>query len=358
VLRARGVHFRFFHRVKHLALSPDRRRVTGIEVARQATPVAGDYEPLIDVDGLPCWPSEPLYEQLHEGDALRALAARPDRPWPAWPEVETVQLREGHDFDEVVLGIPVAALPAICGELLAADPRWRAMVSGVKTVRTAGVQLWLRQDAESLGWNPDGCLFGNHAKPHDTYADMTHLLERERWDGEARHLIYYTSALHAPAGAEEEDDERFCARMASETQDFVETHLARLYPGARGKDGGLDWTVLAGQGEGAARLAEQYVRFNVEPSERYVLSLPGTAKFRLRPGDSGFANLVLAGDWTRSGLNAGCIESATISGREAAEALALAVARTEEHPHVDREAARPVPAVAQADAALAARKAS
>ena len=91
---------------------------------------------------------------------------------------------------------------------------------------------------------------------------------------------------------------------------------------------------------------------------RNVLSLPGTARFRLRPGDSGFTNLVLAGDWTRSGLNAGCIESATISGREAADALALAVARTEEHLHVDRQAARPVPAVAQADAALAARKAS
>ena len=358
VLRARGVHFRFFHRVKHLALSPDRRRVTGIEVARQATPVAGEYQPLVDVDGLPCWPSEPLYEQLREGDAWRARATRPDLPWPAWPEVETLHLREGRDFDQVVLGIPVAALPPICSELLDADPRWRAMVSGIKTVRTAGVQLWLRHDARSLGWNPDGCLFGNHAKPHDTYADMTHLLARERWDGQARHLIYYTSALHPPTGLEDEDDASFCARMGSETLRFVETHLPNLYPGARGQDGGLDWTVLAGNGEGAARLAEQYVRFNVEPSERYVLSMPGTAKFRLRPGDSGFANLVLAGDWTRSGLNAGCIESATISGREAAEALAHAVARTEEHLHVDREAARTVPAVAEADAAVAARKAS
>jgi uncharacterized protein with NAD-binding domain and iron-sulfur cluster len=229
----------------------------------------------------------------------------------------------------------------------------------VKTVRTAGVQLWLRQDARSLGWNPDGCLFGNHAKPHDTYADMTHLLERERWNGEARHLIYYTSALHAPAGAEEEDDASFCVRMGAETREFVATHLPRLYPGTRTDDGGFDWTVLAGQGEGAARLGEQYVRFNVEPSERYVLSMPGTARFRLRPGDSGFANLFLAGDWTLSGLNAGCIESATISGKEAAEALALAVVvRTEEHLHVDREAARPVPAVAEADAAVVARKAS
>jgi uncharacterized protein with NAD-binding domain and iron-sulfur cluster len=41
----------------------------------------------------------------------------------------------------------------------------------------------------------------------------------------------------------------------------------------------------------------------------------------LRADESGYDNLVLAGDWTDNGLNAGCIEAATLSGLQAANAL-------------------------------------
>ena len=37
---------------------------------------------------------------------------------------------------------------------------------------------------------------------------------------------------------------------------------------------------------------------------------------------SGVDNLVLAGDWTRCGLDAGCIEAAVMSGIEAANVVA------------------------------------
>ena len=60
---------------------------------------------------------------------------------------------------------------------------------------------------------------------------------------------------------------------------------------------------------------------NVDPSDRYVQSLPGTDRYRLRPDESGYDNLVLAGDWTDCGLNAGCIEAATLSGLQAANAV-------------------------------------
>ena len=43
--------------------------------------------------------------------------------------------------------------------------------------------------------------------------------------------------------------------------------------------------------------------------------------YRLRPDESGYENLVLAGDWTDCGMNAGCIEAAVMSGLEAANAL-------------------------------------
>jgi uncharacterized protein with NAD-binding domain and iron-sulfur cluster len=60
---------------------------------------------------------------------------------------------------------------------------------------------------------------------------------------------------------------------------------------------------------------------NIDPSDRYVQSVPGSDKYRLRSDESGYDNLVLAGDWTDSGYNAGCIEAAVMSGLQAANAL-------------------------------------
>lgn len=65
----------------------------------------------------------------------------------------------------------------------------------------------------------------------------------------------------------------------------------------------------------------QHVSVNVDPSDRYVQSVPGSDKYRLRPDESGYDNLVLAGDWTDCGMNAGCIEAAVMSGLEAANAV-------------------------------------
>ena len=84
------------------------------------------------------------------------------------------------------------------------------------------------------------------------------------------------------------------------------------------------WDLLVGDDAGASgsdRLASQFIRANWAPSERYVQSLPGTDKYRLKPGDSGYDNLVLAGDWTDCGFNAGCVEAATMSGLLAARAI-------------------------------------
>ena len=69
-------------------------------------------------------------------------------------------------------------------------------------------------------------------------------------------------------------------------------------------------------------LDHQYWRANIDPSDLYVQSLPGTDGYRMRPDATGFDNLVIAGDWTDCGLNAGCIEAATMSGRLAAAAVA------------------------------------
>jgi hypothetical protein len=90
-----------------------------------------------------------------------------------------------------------------------------------------------------------------------------------------------------------------------------------MFAGATG-DGGFRWELVAADGPERSGL---YTRANTDPSDLYVQSLPGTNQFRLAPGSSGFTNLVIAGDWTDCGLNAGCLEAATLSGRLAATAV-------------------------------------
>ncbi|MBL0171161.1 MAG: hypothetical protein IPP90_10595 [Gemmatimonadaceae bacterium] len=57
VLVQRGVQFKFFHQVRELELSPDASRIQTIHIERQAEPRDGRYDPLIDINGLRCWPS-------------------------------------------------------------------------------------------------------------------------------------------------------------------------------------------------------------------------------------------------------------------------------------------------------------
>lgn len=70
-----------------------------------------------------------------------------------------------------------------------------------------------------------------------------------------------------------------------------------------------------GHHEGEDRIDSQFYKANVALTERYVLSVPGSAKYRLQVHNpSEFSNLYLAGDWTWCGLNVGAMESATMSG--------------------------------------------
>jgi hypothetical protein len=68
-------------------------------------------------------------------------------------------------------------------------------------------------------------------------------------------------------------------------------------------------------------VVDLFFRANVDPSERYVMSVKGSTQYRLNGGQSGYTNLYLAGDWTYNGLNAGCVEACTMSGRIVSNAL-------------------------------------
>jgi predicted NAD/FAD-dependent oxidoreductase len=70
-----------------------------------------------------------------------------------------------------------------------------------------------------------------------------------------------------------------------------------------------------------SRFDSQFWVANVNPTDRYTQSIPGSSEHRISPLDNTYDNLTLAGDWTDCGLNLGCVEAAVMSGRLAAHAL-------------------------------------
>lgn len=302
-LRARGVAFRLGHHVEHLRLSRDRRRVETIAIARDGDPGPA-CDPLVRVGGLPCFPS----------------IAQPRRTAAHGPE--RLELMAGHDFDDVILAVSVGAIRALGPELLGDSAGWRAMVEGLATVPTQSLQLWLGEDERALGWPYPGATVSGYVKPFDTYASMSHLIARERWpaSNSPRAIAYLCSVLPSADATDPVIADRV---VRSNAEQFLVRDAGHLWPGAVAPDGGFRWELLCGAGTatGASRLDGQYRRANIDPSDRYVQSLPGTDTLRLRADASGYENLFLAGDWIDCGLNAGCIEAAVIAGIQAANAV-------------------------------------
>jgi uncharacterized protein with NAD-binding domain and iron-sulfur cluster len=323
VLRCRGVKFAFFHWVTRLGVTADGRAVDTIEVIRQTEPVGGAYKPLFCVNGLACWPSEPDWDALLDGAELRDRGVNLERePNPLGRP--PVTLRRGQDFDEVVLGIPVGALPGICGELAERNPRFRAMLDNAHTVVTQGVQLWLDRDAATLGW-PYGeqSITSAYVDRLDTYSSMSHLIEREDWPaaGRPREIAYLCGVVrHEGLDTQEQAD----ARVRDNALRFLQEDVGPLWPAAPSGDSTcVDWDRLVdlSGATGDARLDAQFARANFQPGERYVLTPAGSVAHRLRADQSGFANLALAGDWTRNGIDGGSVEAAVTSGMQAARAI-------------------------------------
>ena len=315
-LARRGVQFRFFHNVDRLELSPDRSSIDRIRLTVQAQPVDDDrYDPLVRVHGLPCFPRDPDRRQLRDSPA-RSGAER-DR---------VVVLERGRDFDWVVLGISVGALPRLAGELIAADESWRAMTDALPTVATQAFQAWLTEDERELGSPHPGAVVAGGDKPFDTYASMSHLVSAEAWPafGRPKSIGYFCSMLPGvpavpPTWSETRQVRDDVRRQAI---DYLERRSATHWPNAHGLSG-FRWSLLSTPHaiEGPQRFRSQYWTCNVDPSDRYVQATPASDRFRLAPDNPGFANLVLAGDWTDTGLNSGCIEAAVLSGIRAANAI-------------------------------------
>jgi hypothetical protein len=225
----------------------------------------------------------------------------------------------GEDFDVLVLAVSLGMVPHVASELILADRAWRDMVEEVATVATRSAQLWLSATESEMGWDgPPGVTLSGFGDSFDTWASMSHLLSMEAWPPARapRSIVYLCAVMPDTDPAAGEDVVRETLRR------FLDGEAGALWP--RTHDAGeFRWEMLwDDQGRsGADRLSGQSFRANLDPSDRYVQSLPGSGRYRIAPGRTGFDNLAVAGDWTACGLDAGCVEAATRSGILAARAI-------------------------------------
>ena len=329
VLHKRGVTFEFFQRVTALELDHGGKRVARVRMSRQVHLKNGAYAPLVTVAGLPCWPDRPLYGQIVEGDALRAGDFNLESRWTPWQDVETWTLDIGTQ-DQVVLGISLGALPFICGALGDASADWRNMLDQLPSIQTQSAQLWMTRDLAGLGWTSGKPAMVAAPEPQDVWADMSQLLARETWppDNAPLSVQYICGPLQGNYLTRPPSDHQVPAealrQLRGETLAWLQTSARWLWPAATDPaTQTLDWNVLHAPAavQGVARLDAQWLRANIDPSERYVLSPKIVNRLRMDPANSGFVNLVLAGDWTRTAINAGCVEAAVMSGMAASRAL-------------------------------------
>ncbi|NML45068.1 NAD(P)-binding protein [Ramlibacter sp. G-1-2-2] len=341
VLARRGVKFEFFHRV--LALEEEEgNTIARIRLERQARTKDGSpYRPLVDVVDsenltLPCWPAAPDYEQLEGGAALRAALADSGNTLESYapsPQAETVVL-ERDQFDQVLLGISLGALPQVGQQLVDANERWKNLAAKVGTVATFGAQLWMDRTLQQLV--PDAAAplhqpaifvgFDYDGQPLDSYADMTQVLPRESWPaGSAApaSIAYFCSPLDDAQGTEGQPGADRARALALQ---FLRTQAKVVWPASLDAAGAFDWNRLVDPrpepGTGEARLDAQFFIGVANPSDRYVATFAGSSQYRLWPNDCGFDNLVPTGDWVRNSFNIGCIEATTMSGLQAANVIA------------------------------------
>lgn len=311
LMKREGIKFKFFQNVRNLKLSADKTFVESIEIGEQVTLVQ-PYEPLININGLPCWPTKPNYAYIdaEEAQALQAQNIDLECHWRTWQDRNIIHLQKGIDFDEVVVGFSLGSVPHICRELVSANKAWQQMTTHVQTVQTQAYQLWFNQNAKTLQVH-ENKLVSTYTEPVDTFAAMNHLLKLEQWTPaqNVQYLAYFCGVLDEPTAIPTENQADFPQkekqRVEENLRQYIKQHLQHLLKGAYNEETGEfkeDYLVAS------------YARANISPSERYVLSVKGSSKFRIRTNETGFSNLYITGDWIQNGFNAGFVEGAVVAG--------------------------------------------
>jgi uncharacterized protein with NAD-binding domain and iron-sulfur cluster len=350
VLKQRGVKFEFFMKLKRVGLNANRDSVAQLAFDRQVCLRDGKYCPTIapssDNGYLECWPDAPLWGQIVCGEQLAAKNIDLESYWCSH-RVDEVTLQQGHEFDAVVLAIPLGAFkklnaaPGPCDELIEANSRFRAMTEMASLVPSISVQLWCNTDVAELGFPPKQAappgaavktVISTGPDPLDIWADMSQVLKYERADSR----YPPPKSLHYLCGVFETDlfralpDQHHVPAMANEQArryaiDWLNNKSKYIWPKLN-SGGRFDWSILFDpkNAKGAHRIDAQVCRANIDPSSCCVASSAGSTQWRLATDASGFNNLYLAGAWIDTGFNTECIEAAVISGMQAARAVSEA----------------------------------
>jgi uncharacterized protein with NAD-binding domain and iron-sulfur cluster len=345
LLRSRGVRFKFFHRVKAVkpSFDGDDAVVEEVHLDQIARPKGDEYDPLVRVGDADCWPFEPVRERVNPDDYAAALGAE---DFFSPPQHRPVILRrrdesgddEADTFDKVIFGIPVACIPFVGEDLMKAKRGNWDLQDRVGTTQTVALQLWSKYTLKELGWPDPPPLLSLFWDPLNTWCDMGQVLGREAWPVERRPkmLAYFCGPLpHEWRPGQEKEredpevDEEWRDRALNQARGAADTlfeHLSELWPGFGTPNGPgqiLHWNVLFDpkNQKGKARLSSQYLRANIDPQERCTLALPGESENRVKPEDTGYANLAVAGDWTANQILAACFEGAVQGGILAARAI-------------------------------------
>lgn len=342
VLQQRGVNFQFFSKVTNLGLGTD-GSINTISIDIQATLAKGVpyYNPLITVNDLPCWPNFPNTQYLEQGNEILAGNVNLESYYSTWKPAAQQTLQKGQDFELVILGISIGALPTVAKELIAKNTAWQNMVKNVIPISTIAFQLWLNTSIQEMQWpytNDGLALLGSYQEPYDTWADMSDLIGRENWpQGDTpQNIAYFCGPTPAPnaneilQNAEQSNfgDASFPDNQTEMAKQFALDYLnnlsAHIWPGIWKGQNSFDFSKLIdiNNGEGIARFNDQFFRANIDPTELYVMSFTGSSAFRLKTDQTKtFGNLYITGDWIDNGFNAGCIEATVMAGLQTARAL-------------------------------------
>ncbi len=340
-LKERGVRFEFFHKLTGIECADldDSKVVEKLHFQRQLALKKPGYDPLQRVPGKTwrVWPSHPLWEQTKFADDNQGINFekwyQPDGTG-ASERVLSKGARGKDGFDYVVWAMPPSMIKHLAADSLGKS--WARSAAAMSTTATQASQLWLTESTEKLGWKVDKKAYGRSARfisgsfpnPLNCMAVFDDLIAAENWGSDGpRGLVYFCSQMHHVDHTQPTDLGRTMAHTSSTLRvmgNFLKNSLPKQTH--RNDPQAMDFDYLwvpkkQRDQRGEARLKMQYHRVNTDPTEAYVQALPGTASQRLMPWDSGYANLVPAGDWIYTGVNAGAFESAVTGGKFAAMAL-------------------------------------
>jgi uncharacterized protein with NAD-binding domain and iron-sulfur cluster len=333
VLKNRGVQFLYFHRARDLTPSADGTTIDSITVEQQVTLKSGDpasYEPFMKLpNGRPVWPDAFLADQVNDPPTCE-----PDLLSFYTPHVgKSFELRRGEHFDTVVYALPVATTRWYCSKLIGQKQPWRDMVDNLGTTETQSLRLWLRPTVEQMGWTYGQAVLSGYYQPLATWENAAQLVAAETWPKDRTPggiATLFGAFGGAPTQYPGPEDSGYPAQRQTlagqHAVRFCRSFVGPLWPSAAHPSNpvGLDWEELVALDDGIrgeSRLATQSSRANVGPVEAYTQIHKGTLKYRLRADESGYANLLLAGDWVRNGYELGSVEGAILAGQQAASAV-------------------------------------